>query len=161
MMLSRVGLFVSVLVLAASIDQAVKLAMAAYLTEVRMVAVAPFFNLRLGYNTGVSFGFLAETFRELPGLLASIKVGIVFAIAVIAVRAKLRIETVALALIAGGAIGNVIDRIRIGAVVDYIDLYYGAWHWPTFNLADVFISIGVALYLAAALLCGKKRAPAP
>jgi signal peptidase II len=82
----------------------------------------------------------------------------VLAIAVVALRAKLRIETFALSLVAGGAVGNVVDRIRLGAVVDYIDFYYASWHWPTFNLADVFISLGVALFIGTSLVCGKKDA---
>lgn len=153
---SRAALFASALTFSVAVDQAVKIAMVRVLSEGGPIEVAPFFNLRLGYNTGVSFGFFAEVFRDSPAPLALIKLGIVLAIAVVALRAKLRIETFALSLVAGGAVGNVVDRIRLGAVVDYIDFYYASWHWPTFNLADVFISLGVALFIGTSLLCGKK-----
>ena len=56
-------------------------------------------------------------------------------------------ERVPLALIAGGAIGNLIDRIRFGAVVDFLDFHIGGWHWPAFNIADICITVGVGLYL--------------
>lgn len=125
------------------------------LAEGKPVTVVPFFNLRLGHNTGVSFGLFSETLRDTPLLVASFGVIVVLILGWMALRARRTIETAAFALVGGGALGNIADRVRIGAVVDYIDLYYGNWHWPTFNLADVFISFGVVVLLATSIF-GKK-----
>jgi lipoprotein signal peptidase len=125
------------------------------------VALAPFLNLRLGYNTGVSFSMFAETFREAPWLLAAIKIGVVAAIAVFAFRSDRRLEALAFGLIAGGATGNIIDQFRIGAVIDYIDLFYAGWHWPTFNLADALIFLGVALLIGGTLFAPRRRTMDP
>lgn len=149
------------MVLVAMVDQGVKAAMVEFLADSGPVTVAPFFNLRLGYNTGVSFSMFAETFREAPWLLAAIKIGIVGFIALFALRSDRWLEITAFALIAGGAAGNIIDRIRIGAVVDYIDLFYAGWHWPTFNLADTWIFLGVAVLIGGPLLAPKRRTIGP
>lgn len=158
------GRFVSFLIvtgLAAAADQAVKAAMVQLLAGAGPIAVAPFLNLRLGYNTGVSFSMFAETFRETPWLLAAIMMGIVLLVAVFAIRAERWIEAFSYGLIAGGAVGNIIDRIRLGAVVDYIDLFYAGWHWPTFNLADILIFLGVALLVGTGLFAPKRRMIGP
>jgi signal peptidase II len=68
------------------------------------------------------------------------------------------VDVAAIAMIFGGAVGNLIDRARFGAVVDFIDVYYGTWHWPAFNVADSAITIGV-LFLALRLL-GRQPSPA-
>lgn len=149
--------FLIVAILAAAADQAIKAAMVELLADAGPIAVAPFLNLRLGYNTGVSFSMFAETFRETPWLLAAILFGIVLLVAAFAMRAERLIEACSCGLIAGGALGNIIDRIRLGAVVDYIDLFYADWHWPTFNLADIFIFLGVALLVGTGLFAPKKR----
>lgn len=157
----RFVVFFLMAVLAAAADQGVKAAMVELFAGSGPIAVAPFFNLRLGYNPGVSFGMFAETFREAPWLLAAIKIGIVGLIALFALRSDRWLEIGGLALIAGGAAGNIIDRIRIGAVVDYIDLFYAGWHWPTFNLADTWIFLGVGLLIGGSLLAPKRRIIGP
>lgn len=111
----------------------------------------PFFNLTLGFNTGVSFGMFSDLFRELPLLLAGIKVGIAAALLIWALRTEKFIETVGLGLIAGGAGGNIVDRIAQGAVTDFLDFHVGGWHWPTFNMADVTITVGVVLLVGASV----------
>jgi signal peptidase II len=118
----------------------------------RAIEVAPFFNLALGFNTGVSFGMFRDLFLERPLLLAGIKLIIVAGLLVWAMRTKSRLETMSLGLIAGGATGNVVDRLRQGAVTDFLDFHIGGWHWPTFNMADVTIFIGVFLLIASSLL---------
>lgn len=125
------------------------------------IAIAPFLNLRLGYNTGVSFSMFAETFREAPWLLAAIMMGIVLLVAALAIRAERRLEAFSYGLIAGGAVGNIIDRLRLGAVVDYIDLFYAGWRWPTFNLADGLIFLGVTLLVGTGLFAPKGRMIGP
>lgn len=114
----------------------------------RTIEIAPFFNLTLGFNTGVSFGMFSDLFRERPLVLAGIKVGIAAALLIWALRTKKLNETVGLGLIAGGAAGNIVDRIAQGAVTDFLDFHIGNWHWPTFNMADVMITIGVVVLLA-------------
>ncbi|ATW05729.1 signal peptidase II [Sphingorhabdus sp. YGSMI21] len=118
----------------------------------RVIEIAPFLNLRLGYNTGVSFGMFQDIFSAYPLLLAGLSMAIVIGILIWAVRATKFAETFALGLVAGGAIGNIVDRVRHGAVTDFLDIYVGTWHWPTFNLADVMIVSGVGLLLLSSLL---------
>jgi signal peptidase II len=106
-----------------------------------------FFNLALTYNRGISFGM----FNSGAGVNA-----IIFsfaAAAIIAVllywltRATNPLLAIAIGLVIGGAVGNVIDRLRLGAVVDFLDFHLGALHWPAFNVADSAICIGVAAML--------------
>ena len=115
----------------------------------RTIEIAPFFNLTLSFNTGVSFGMFRDLFIEQPLLLAGITAVIAAGFLVWAVRTAKRIETFALGLIAGSAVGNVVDRVRHGAVTDFLDFYVGDWHWPTFNMADTMITIGVVLLIAS------------
>ena len=124
----------------------------------RTIELVPFFNLVLGFNTGISFGLFRDLFLERPLLLAGIKLVIVAGLLVWAVRTKSRFEMVSFGLIAGGATGNVVDRIRQGAVTDFLDFHIGNWHWPAFNMADVMIFIGVFLLIASSLL-PKRSAP--
>jgi signal peptidase II len=115
-------------------------------------SVTSFFNLALTYNRGISFGL----FNGGAGLNA-----LVFSLAATAIVAVLlywlsRVASpflaVAIGLIIGGAIGNVVDRVRLGAVVDFLDFHFGYLHWPAFNLADSAICIGVAAMLLDGLL---------
>lgn len=114
----------------------------------RIIEIAPFFNLTLGFNTGISFGMFRDFFLERPLVLAGIKVVIVVGVLVWALRTARRSETIALGLVSGGATGNVVDRMRQGAVTDFLDFHVGDWHWPAFNMADVAIAVGVALLVA-------------
>ena len=135
---------------ALALDQASKsMALAALQPHVPM-DVTPFLALRLGFNTGVSFGMFAtdaNTFR-LPLILLTL--AIIVALSVMAMRAS-ALERVALSAVIGGAAGNLTDRIWRGRVTDFIDLHVAGWHWPTFNLADTVITLGVMTLLWAAL----------
>jgi signal peptidase II len=155
-MRDRLAVFLSVALPAALADQGLKAAMVMLLADASSIRLAPFLNLRLGFNTGVSFGMFADIFREMPWLLAAIKTSIVGLLAVLALRSARPMDVVAFALIAGGATGNIIDRLRIGAVVDYIDFFYGSWHWPAFNLADSLIFVGVVLLIVGPLLVARR-----
>lgn len=115
--------------------------------------VTSFFSLVLAYNRGMSFGFFNTGAAEPNALLFSL----VAAVIVAALAWWLRRVTslflaVAIGLIIGGAVGNVIDRLRLGAVVDFLDFHVGIWHWPAFNIADSAICIGVAAMLLDGLL---------
>ncbi|KAB2942296.1 MAG: signal peptidase II [Hyphomicrobium sp.] len=113
------------------------------------VAVTPFFNLRLSYNSGISFSLLSATGPGgVIGLLAFAAVMVV-ALARSGVRASGAIERIGYGLIIGGALGNMVDRARDGFVSDFIDAHAFGWHWPSFNLADVAITCGTALILVS------------
>jgi len=128
---------------AAFVDQITKwLILEVVMQPPRVIPIVPFFNLTLGYNTGVSFGLLKGMFTESPWALAALNLAIMAGLLFWASRARSGRESLALGLISGGALGNVIDRLRQGAVTDFFDFYIGSWHWPTFNMADVAIVVG-------------------
>ncbi len=123
------------------------------LVEKSIVKITSFFNLVVVYNHGVSFGMLREVGVDnrmlMIGLTASITAGII----VWLTRTTHKFLACALGLVIGGAIGNIIDRIRFGAVFDFLDFHVAGWHWPAFNVADSAICIGVCLILLDSFLC--------
>jgi signal peptidase II len=114
--------------------------------------ISSFFNIVLIHNRGMSFGL----FNSSGGLIALLFSLVAAAIVAVLIYWLNRVDSsllaVAIGLIIGGAIGNVIDRIRLGAVVDFLDFHVGSWHWPAFNVADSAICIGVAVMLLDGLL---------
>jgi signal peptidase II len=111
-----------------------------------------FFNLALTYNRGISFG-LFNGGAGLNALVFSFAAAAIVAVLIYWLsRASSPFLAVAIGLIIGGAVGNVIDRIRLGAVVDFLDFHIGSLHWPAFNLADSAICIGVAAMLLDGIL---------
>lgn len=114
------------------------------------VAVLPVLNLRLGFNTGVTFGMFRDSAAEAVWALVMVKLLVVGFLARWLWRTSLRAEALGLGLVIGGAAGNILDRVRISAVVDFIDAHYGGWHWPSFNTADMAIVGGVTLLLVSA-----------
>lgn len=116
----------------------------------RVIPMLPFFNFRLGYNSGVSFGMFSDVFAGRAGLLAGIQLLIVAVLLIWACRLQAKWERFALAMIAGGALGNIADRLRQGAVTDFLDFHWSGLHWPTFNIADVAITLGVMVLLVTA-----------
>lgn len=150
------------LLAAVACDQATKwLILEAVMQPPRVIALSPFLNVTLGFNTGVSFGLFRDVFDEVPWLLAGVKVLIVVGLVVWAANAARVAETLGLGLMAGGALGNVIDQARQGAVTDFLDLHAGGWHWPTFNMADVAIGIGAFLLISTGLFARNRPAAAP
>lgn len=113
------------------------------------VPITPFFAVRLGFNEGVSFGMFAGWFSGRPLVLAAITMGIIVLLADWLWRTRKRPQALALGAILGGALSNVVDRLRLGAVVDYLDFHVGGQHWPTFNFADAAIVCGVAILVLA------------
>ncbi|OQM75658.1 signal peptidase II [Pseudaminobacter manganicus] len=151
----RLGLPIALLWFA--VDQATKWWILNYvMNPPRVIPVTGFFNLVLGRNTGVSFGLFGEA---RPGVLVAIAIGMVLALVVWMGRAENRLTASALGLIAGGAIGNVVDRLRHGGVTDFLDFYIGQWHWPSFNMADVGIVCGAGLLLLESFLPVKQTEP--
>ena len=129
-------------------DQWSKHAILAALANDRAVDVLPFFRLVLAYNTGAAFSFLAGAGGWQRGFF--IALAVVASVWVVYLLRRHRGETLfccALSLILGGAVGNVIDRIMIGAVVDFLDFHAAGYHFPAFNVADSSITCGAALLL--------------
>jgi signal peptidase II len=117
------------------------------------IPIMPSFNLTMVWNHGVSFGL----FRDLgiwPLVIAAAAVSTIFGFWLM--RTKSVFESVALSFVVGGAIGNIIDRFRFGAVADFLDVYVGSYHWPAFNIADSAITIGVAMLLVHGLFLKEK-----
>jgi signal peptidase II len=107
-----------------------------------------FFSLTLVMNPGLAFGMLATTPTGWRWLVALLSIGALGVLAVVGLRMLPgggRLTPLALGLIFGGAVGNLIDRGRFGAVVDFLDFYWRGYHWPAFNAADSAITVGVAL----------------
>ncbi|WP_337877532.1 signal peptidase II [Elioraea sp.] len=148
----RLGLAVAAAILL--LDQASKwwILEVVRLPEIGRIVLTPFLNLTMVWNRGVTFGLLAGEAWWHAWALAAIALAVATALTVWLARAPDRWTAVALGLVLGGAIGNVIDRIRFGAVVDFVDLHAFGWHWYVFNLADSAIVIGVGLLVAHALL---------
>lgn len=118
------------------------------------VPILPFFNLTLMYNTGAAFSFLAGAggWQRWFFLIVSLIISIVLVVWISRLREGEGRLALALALILGGAVGNLIDRALHGYVIDFLDFYYGQWHWPAFNLADSAITIGAILLIMDSLL---------
>lgn len=117
----------------------------------RVIEVTGFFNLVLAFNRGVSFGLLASDYGWKPYLLAGLALAVVALLLYWVRRQPGWLPGVAVGLIVGGAVGNVLDRFVHGAVVDFLDLHLAGWHWPAFNLADTAIVCGVGLLLLDSL----------
>lgn len=151
------GLLLAALVLIA--DQALKYAMIGPLAlkSRGVIHLIPMFDLRWAENRGVSMGMLTADTDTGRWLLVALTAGLAVAVLVWLWREKARGDVLALGLILGGAVGNIIDRVRFGYVVDYADFHIGAIRpFFIFNLADAAISIGVVILLARALFVREK-----
>ena len=140
-------------------DQLSKVAALSLLSQGTAVPVLPGFNLALGFNTGASFGMMGGFMAGKPLLMAALTGALTIAFAVMAFRAQHALERAGFALVVGGALGNIIDRLRQGAVTDFLDFYWRDWHWPTFNVADIAITLGAVLILAASLPLRRRKEP--
>lgn len=136
-------------VLAVILDQLSKIWIDSNMSLYQSIPVFPGFNITYVHNFGAAFSFLSEAggwqrwFFAL--LAASISVGIVIWLK--RLKPEETLSAISLGLILGGAIGNLIDRVIYGYVIDFFDVYYQIWHWPVFNIADSAITLGVALML--------------
>jgi signal peptidase II len=115
-----------------------------HLPDLGRVDLASMLSFTMVWNPGVTFGLFRAGGAWGPFLLAAVAVGIVVALGVWLRRAENRLVAISLGMIAGGAVGNVIDRMRFGAVVDFIHFHVGTWSWYVFNVADAAIVCGVA-----------------
>ncbi len=144
------GLALTLIVIA--LDQATKWWI---LTDVmnppRVIEALPFANIVLVWNRGVSFGLFNTGSDMGPWILSAVAIGVAAILAAWLFRGANRIVSWGIGLILGGALGNVIDRLIHGAVVDFIDLYVGTAHWPAFNVADSAICVGAGLLILDSL----------
>jgi len=141
-------------------DQLTKFLAERLLVMHQPVPVLPSFNWMLTYNPGAAFSFLAGAggWQRWFFLVLGSLVSIALIIWLTRLRPEEKRLALALALILGGAIGNLIDRAWLGQVIDFIQLYYDRWYWPAFNIADSAITIGAALLVLDSLL-GERRQP--
>ena len=150
-------LWVSVLSLL--LDQASKLAVDGSMQLFESIPLLPYFNLTYVHNTGAAFSFLSDAGGWQRWLFAGLAVVMSSIIGLWLARLKQHetLMAVALALVLGGAIGNLIDRVAYGYVIDFLDVYYQDWHWPAFNIADSAICVGVFLMLLENFGIGQGR----
>ncbi len=148
----RYGLGVAMAVFAA--DQATKAWVLAAQASLP-IEVLPFFNIVLVWNRGVSFGLFGTAG---PLVLSAIAAAVAFVLVIWMWRTPRRFEALTLGVVAGGAAGNILDRLARGAVVDFLDFHIGGWHWYAFNLADSAITVGVAILLFDAVFWRRRRA---
>ena len=131
-----------------ALDQLSKIWALGTLHMAEQVAVTSFFNLVLVFNAGAAFSFLANAGGWQKWFFVVLASGIsMWLVAMLRQHARERLLALALSLILGGAIGNVIDRLRFDAVVDFLDFHLAGMHWPAFNVADSAITLGVVLML--------------
>jgi signal peptidase II len=130
-------------------DQLSKWLMSTWLSLHETVAVLPFFNFTLAHNRGAAFSFLSSAggWQRWFFVFLALGVSAVLIVWLKKLNQQARLEAASLALILGGAIGNVIDRLYHGYVIDFIDIFYGSYHWPAFNIADSAICIGAVLLI--------------
>lgn len=142
----KLGLLVALPVIV--LDQLTKWWMlAVVLNPPKVITVTEFFNIVLVWNRGVSFGMFGSDSSWGPILLSTIALAISVVLVVWLRRVDSRLTAAAIGLVLGGALGNVVDRLRFGAVADFLDFHAFGYHWPAFNVADSAISIGVGLLL--------------
>ena len=121
-----------------------------------MAHVCNFFNIVFTWNPGASFSMLRGVGETAPIIMVVLTAFIIGLITYYLFARAPKYERAPLALIVGGAIGNLIDRVRFGAVVDFLDFHIGGWHWPAFNIADSCIVIGVAWLLISFVLARRR-----
>jgi len=119
------------------------------------IEVLPFFNIVTVWNRGVSFGIFASDSALVPWLLSAFALAVCGFLLLYLKRAERWLLVIAIGGVIGGAIGNVIDRVRFGAVADFLDFHAFGLHWPAFNVADSAIVVGVGLMLLDALIASR------
>ncbi len=113
----------------------------------KSIELSSFVNLVPVWNTGISFGLLAGYSDLMPLIIIVTTIGITICLVVWLFITQRKILQIGLSLIIGGALGNIVDRIKYNAVIDFIDIHVASFHWPAFNIADSLITIGVCLFL--------------
>lgn len=130
-------------------DQMAKYWALSALSAYQAMPIIPFLEFRLAYNTGAAFSFLSQTGNWHLWFFASFStiMAIVLGVWLVKLPKKPKLKAFSISLILGGALGNLVDRFRLGFVVDFIDVHFKNYHFPVFNLADAWICIGAFLLI--------------
>ncbi|GAB4542334.1 MAG: signal peptidase II [Thermodesulfovibrionia bacterium] len=143
-LLKRLTLSIIITTIIIIFDYLTKRLVLAYIDPFEVIPILPFLRLVHVQNKGAAFGLFSNisntTFIILSLIATVLVVSYLF-------HVKKRLEVLSLSFILGGAIGNLIDRLTIGRVIDFIDLFVGRWHWPAFNVADSALTIGLMLFI--------------
>ncbi len=152
------GLAIAVLVIV--LDQISKPLMRDWLSG-GDIELTSFLSLVSAWNRGVGFSLLTMNLASGPYILSALALAIAGVLLIWLFRTARAIPALALGLIIGGALGNVVDRLRLGAVFDFIDVHLAGYHWPAFNLADSALSIGVVMLIIDGLFDGGGKSKNP
>lgn len=148
--------YLGIIIVVLGIDQLTKIAVVSSFSLYEKIVVIPgYFNLTYVTNRGAAFSMLAEIdspWRHYFFITVSCLALVLLTVLWLRVRLKSPAQGWGLALIAGGAVGNLIDRVRLGAVIDFIDIHWHGHHWPAFNIADSAICIGVGVFMILSLM---------
>ncbi len=120
------------------------------------IEMTSFFNIVMAWNTGVSFSLFSNSGEYMPYILIAVALGITLLFAIWMMRTQSHLFGICYALIIGGALGNVLDRARFGAVIDFLDFHIKGYHWPAFNVADMAVVSGVTMLIIVSLFFDKK-----
>jgi signal peptidase II len=145
--------------LALILDQSSKQIIDGSMQLYQSIPVIPYFNLTYVHNTGAAFSFLSEAggWQRWFFTVLALTVSVIITLWLARLKEHETLLAVALSLVLGGAVGNLIDRLLYGYVIDFLDVYYQNWHWPAFNIADSAITLGVALMLAESFGFGRSK----
>jgi signal peptidase II len=151
----RLGLTLAALVIV--LDQLLKWwIVTAVMDPPREIEVTSFFNLVMAWNRGISFSLFRSDWAAGPYVWAGLAVAVAIGLGWWLGRVRHALTATALGLVIGGALGNAIDRLRLGAVADFLDFHWQGYHWPAFNLADSAISVGIVLLVVPGLFGGRE-----
>jgi signal peptidase II len=141
------------------LDQVSKLIVDNSMQLYESIPLMPYFNLTYVHNTGAAFSFLSEAggWQRWFFAILALVISVVLSVWLSRLQKHETLLAVALSLVLGGAIGNLIDRLAYGYVIDFLDVYFNTWHWPAFNIADSAITLGVALMLAESFGLGNSK----
>ena len=151
----RLGLFTASIIIL--LDQFSKWLVSATLPLDRKIELLPFFNLVEVWNRGVSFGMFSNGANYTPYILMLLTIIIVIFLLFWLKKEENKLIIISLGFIIGGAVGNLIDRIRFNAVYDFLDVFVGTYHWPAFNIADSAVFIGACYLIIESFTDAKKK----
>ena len=158
----RSGRWFALAALVVALDQLSKWAVLAHFAPGERRVLGEFFNMVLVFNKGAAFSFLADAPGWQTPVLVTFALVAAVMVSVLILRSPQRRALCAgLALILGGALGNVIDRLRFGSVVDFLDFHALGWHWPAFNVADSAICVGAVLLILEGFVHHERPSGAP